>query len=79
MKGYKKYYSKKIIWYVLTLVVAVILNFLLPRLMPGNPVSAIAARAANGMTDQTAVQKVYEDYVKTFGINKPMYVQFFQL
>lgn len=78
MKGYKKYYSKKIIWYVLTLVVAVILNFLLPRLMPGDPVSAIAVRATNGMTDQTAVQKVYEDYVKTFGIDKPMYVQFFQ-
>jgi peptide/nickel transport system permease protein len=78
LKGYKKYYSKKIIWYVLTLVVAVILNFLLPRLMPGDPVSAIAVRASNGMTDQTAVQKVYEDYVKTFGIDKPMYAQFFQ-
>ena len=64
-------------WYVLTLIVAVMLNFLLPRLMPGNPVSAIAVRASNGMTDQTAVQKVYEEYVKTFGIDKPLYVQFF--
>lgn len=78
MKGYKKYYFNKIIWYVLTLIVAVMLNFLLPRLMPGNPVSAIAERASNGMTDQTAVQKVYEEYVKTFGIDKPLYVQFFQ-
>ena len=78
MKGYKKYYSKKIIWYVLTLIVAIMLNFLLPRLMPGNPVSAIAVRASNGMTDQTAVQKVYEEYVKTFGIDKPLYVQFFK-
>jgi len=63
---------------VLTLIVAVMLNFLLPRLMPGNPVSAIAVRASNGMTDQTAVQKVYEEYVKTFGIDKPLYVQFFK-
>jgi peptide/nickel transport system permease protein len=78
LKGYKKYYFNKIIWYVLTLIVAVMLNFLLPRLMPGNPVSAIAERASNGMTDQTAVQKVYEEYVKTFGIDKPLYVQFFQ-
>ncbi|HBM79917.1 MAG TPA: ABC transporter permease [Clostridiaceae bacterium] len=77
MNGYRKYYSKKIIWYVLTLIVAVILNFLLPRLMPGNPVSAIAARAAVGVTDQTAVQKVYENYVKIFGIDKPLHVQFF--
>ncbi|WP_026882721.1 ABC transporter permease [Clostridium akagii] len=78
MKGYKKYYFNKVIWYVLTLIVAVGLNFLLPRLMPGNPVSAIAVRASNGMTDQTAIQKVYEEYVKTFGINKPLYVQFLQ-
>ena len=78
MKGYKKYYSKKIIWYVLTIIVAVILNFLLPRLMPGDPVSAIAVRATNGMTDPTAIQKVIEDYVNTFGINKPLYVQFFR-
>ena len=77
MKGYKKYYTKKIIWYVITLVIAVILNFLLPRLMPGDPVSAIAARTAVGMTSQTAIQKVYEDYVKAFGIDKPIYVQFF--
>ncbi|MDI6618429.1 MAG: ABC transporter permease [Clostridiales bacterium] len=77
MNVYRKYYSKKIIWYVLTLIVAVILNFLLPRLMPGNPVSAIAARTAVGITDQTAVQRVYENYVKTFGIDKPLYVQFF--
>lgn len=78
MKGYKKYYTKKVIWYVLTLIVAVVLNFLLPRLMPGDPVSAIAARTAAGMTDQTAVQMVYENYVKAFGIDKPIYVQFFK-
>lgn len=65
-------------WYILTLVVAVVLNFILPRLMPGNPVSAIAARTAAGITDQTAVQKVYENYVKAFGIDKPLYVQFFK-
>jgi len=76
MKGYKKYYSKKIIWYLLTIIIAIMLNFLLPRLMPGNPVSAIAARSSVGMTDQSAVQKVYEDYVKTFGIDKPLYIQF---
>lgn len=77
MKGYKKYYINKIIWYLITFVFAVILNFILPRLMPGDPVSAIVARTAAGMTSQTAVQKVYEDYVKAFGIDKPIYVQFF--
>ena len=77
MKGMKKYYTQKIMWYLLTLVFAVLLNFILPRLMPGDPVSTIASKSVEGMTDATAIQKVYEDYAAKFGINKPMYVQFF--
>ena len=75
MKGMKKYYTQKIMWYLLTLVFAVLLNFILPRLMPGDPVSTIASKSVEGMTDATAIQKVYEDYAAKFGINKPMYVQ----
>ena len=74
--GYKKYYTNKIIWYLITLVIAVVLNFILPRLMPGDPVSAIAARAVDGMTDSTAIQAVYEDYAEKFGVNLPMSTQF---
>lgn len=74
--GYKKYYTNKIIWYLITLVIAVVLNFVLPRLMPGDPVSAIAARAVDGMTDSTAIQAVYEDYAEKFGVNLPMSTQF---
>lgn len=77
LKGFKKYYGQKIFWYLLTLVFAVILNFVLPRMMPGDPVSAIASRSINGMQDSTAIQKVYQDYAEKFGINKPMYEQFF--
>ena len=77
MKGYKKYYVNKILWYLLTFFVAVVLNFVLPRLMPGNPVSAITAQTTQGMTDATAIQKVYAEYAETFGINEPMYKQFF--
>lgn len=76
MKGYKKYYTNKIIWYLVTLIIAVVLNFVLPRLMPGDPVSAIAARSIEGMTDTTAIQKVYEEYAEKFGVNEPMIVQF---
>lgn len=77
MKGYKKYYGQKIFWYFLTLVFAIVLNFVLPRLMPGDPVSAIASRSINGMQDSTAIQKVYQDYAEKFGVNKPMIEQFF--
>jgi peptide/nickel transport system permease protein len=77
VKGFKKYYGQKLLWYALTLVFAVILNFVLPRMMPGDPVSAIAANAVSGMTDATAIQKVYEDYAEKFGVNDPMIQQFF--
>lgn len=77
MKGYKKYLLKKTVWFLITLVFAVILNFILPRLMPSDPVSAITGKLASGMTDASAVQEIYKHYEEEFGTNKPMYVQFF--
>ena len=76
MKGYKKYYTQKIVWYLITLIFAVALNFVLPRLMPGDPVSAIAGQAAEGMTDAKAIKKVYDEYSEKFGVNQPIPVQF---
>ena len=32
MKGYRKYFGQKIFWFFVTLIVAVLLNFILPRL-----------------------------------------------
>ena len=72
MKGFRKYYGQKILWYIFTLIIAVILNFILPRLMPGDPTSAIVAQAAAGMTDATAVQKVLEEYTAKFGLDQPI-------
>ena len=77
MKGYIKYFRKKIIWFLLTLIVAIVLNFVLPRLMPADPVAAITGKMAQGMTDASAVQEIYERYEEEFGTNKPMYEQFF--
>ena len=77
MKGYKKYFGKKILWFVLTLIIAVILNFILPRLMPSDPVASITAKVAEGVTDAAAVQQIYERYAEQFGINKPLISQFF--
>lgn len=76
MKGYWKYIRKKIIWFLITFVVAVLLNFILPRLMPGDPVATITAKTAQGISDASAVKKMYEEYAEEFGTNKPMYVQF---
>lgn len=76
MKGYRKYFLNKLAWFLVTFVFAFVLNFILPRLMPGDPVAAIMQRATAGMTSQSGVQKVYEQYTELFGTNKPMLEQF---
>jgi peptide/nickel transport system permease protein len=64
------------VWLVITFIAAFLLNFILPRLMPGDPVAVITQRATQGMTSAAAVQQVYKDYQELFGTNKPMLTQF---
>lgn len=77
MKGYRKYFGKKILWFVITFIVAVILNFLLPRLMPGDPVAAMTAKQAQGLSEASAVKAIYDNYAREFGTDKPLLEQFF--
>ena len=77
MKGYRKYFGKKIVWFILTLFIAFLLNFILPRMMPADPVANIMSKTARGMSDTNATKAMYDNYVKAFGLDKPMIVQFF--
>lgn len=76
MKGYSKYFTKKLLWFFVTFIAAVLLNFILPRLMPGDPVAVITAKSAKGISEASAVKEIYENYAEEFGTNKPMIVQF---
>ena len=76
MKGYSRYFRKKIIWFLITFLIALILNFLLPRLMPNDPIAGIMSRIAAGATSQTSLQEVYQDYARLFGIDQPIHIQF---
>jgi peptide/nickel transport system permease protein len=77
LKGYRQYFLNKLGWFLVTFVFAFLLNFILPRLMPGDPVAAIVSHLAQGMTNTTGVQKIYQQYADLFGTNKPMLEQFF--
>jgi len=77
LKGYRKYFLNKTYWFLITFVCAFMLNFFLPRLMPGDPVAAIVARMAQGMSNATGAQAIYQQYTELFGTNKPMLEQFF--
>ena len=77
MRGYARYFSSKLVWFFITLVAAFVLNFALPRLMPGDPVAAIVSRMAQGMSNATGVQAIYEQYTELFGLNQSILQQFF--
>jgi peptide/nickel transport system permease protein len=76
LNAYTKYFINKFLWYFLTLAVAIGLNFILPRLVQGNPISIIVAQMTQGMTDSDTIKKVYETFTIEFGIDKPLGTQF---
>ena len=56
-------------WYFLTFLVAVTINFFLPRLGPANPVDIILSKSGGGSSDR-AVKEKEEAYLKEFGLAK---------
>ena len=76
--AFARYLGKKAAWYLVVLFVALLLNFLLPRLIPGNPVDAIIANLTRGGgATGEAARQTYETYMREFGLDKPMWQQFF--
>ena len=77
LSPYQRYFWGKFKWYVLTLVVAVALNFFLPRMIRGNPVDLIVSQVMGGMADSDSTKVVYKQFAQQFGLDKPLIVQFF--
>ncbi|MBI5303918.1 MAG: ABC transporter permease [Chloroflexi bacterium] len=77
MTRFQSYLLNKILWFMLAFCIALTLNFLLPRLIPGNPVDVIVGEMATGgtLSSETA-QKVYAAYISEFGLDQPMWMQF---
>jgi peptide/nickel transport system permease protein len=74
---FAKYLGRKVIWYVFALFIALLLNFLLPRLIPGNPVDNIVSQMARGGgASGEQMKAIYSHYMQQFGLDKPMWEQF---
>ena len=39
-----RYLAKKIVIYIITFILAVTINFFIPRMMPGDPISSLLSR-----------------------------------
>ena len=77
LSPYARYITKKLEWYILTFFLAIFLNFLLPRLVPGNPISGMVGKMATGGMSSDVLNKLYTSYIQEFGLDKPLYIQFF--
>jgi peptide/nickel transport system permease protein len=63
---------------VLIVFIAVSVNFLIPRLLPGDPVqTAIAKLQASGAQQSVDVQAVTNAYRAKYGLDQPILVQYF--
>jgi len=76
--GLARYLGRKLIWTIIVFFVALLLNFLLPRLIPGNPVDVIVGTLARGGgASGEDLEKIHAHYMAEFGLDKPMWQQFF--
>jgi peptide/nickel transport system permease protein len=68
LSGFQRYFFKRLLWYMLTFVVAISLNFILPRLGQSNPVDTIIRKVHTpGMTSKD-YKKRYEEFMVKFGL-----------
>ena len=74
---YLEYYLRRFGMFLLVIVLAVTVNFMIPRLIPGDPVedqlNMLAARSGGQIGD---VQAMVAAYREKFGLDKPVWLQY---
>jgi peptide/nickel transport system permease protein len=77
MTKFQRYIVNKVFWFLLAFFIALIFNFFLPRLIPGNPVDVIVGQMAmGGGISGEALERIYAMYIREFGLDQPIGVQF---
>ncbi|HEY9525278.1 MAG TPA: ABC transporter permease [Thermopolyspora sp.] len=70
----RRYFGRKLLIYGLTFVVAVTVNWMIPRFMPGDPVASMLARAHVDQPEAVAAMQTY--YTNLFGFDLPLWQQY---
>jgi peptide/nickel transport system permease protein len=68
-----RYLIRKVLLYLLTFVVAVSVDWAIPRLMPGDPITGLIARLR---ADPTAAEQLEGYFTESFGLDKPLWQQY---
>ena len=71
------YVIRRLLQFLIVLWAAATINFILPRLAPGNPVrDRLVSQASQGGPLQEGIEDMVRSYNKEFGLDKPLYVQY---
>ncbi len=72
-----RYLLRKILFLIVTYVIATTIVFILPRAIPGNPLAQILSRLSQlSISNPEAISAVNRTLMKEFGLGKPWYVQY---
>jgi len=69
----RRYFARKLLFYGVTFVVAVTIDWLIPRLAPGDPVRAMIGRM--GVTSEAA-EAMTGPFMQAFGLDVPVWQQY---
>ncbi len=68
-----RYFGRKIFVYALTFFLAVTIDWMIPRFMPGDPVTNMLSRAS---VNSQAAEVMHEYYTHVFGLDLPLWQQY---
>ncbi|MBU0492591.1 MAG: ABC transporter permease [Chloroflexi bacterium] len=69
----RRYFGRKVLIYILTFFLAVTIDWLIPRFMPGDPVQNMLSRAA---LHAEAAEVMHGYYTSAFGLDVPIWQQY---
>jgi peptide/nickel transport system permease protein len=69
----RKYFARKLLFYAVTFVAAVTIDWLIPRLAPGDPVRTMISRM--GLTTESA-EAMTGPFMRAFGLDVPVWEQY---
>ncbi len=72
----RRYLGRKLLIYLLTFFLAVTIDWMIPRFMPGDPIMNVMSRIG-AVVNPSAAQAMYEYYRHVFGLDLPIWQQYF--
>ena len=78
MPGLVTYIARRLIAYLLTVIIAITANFFIPRLIPGDPISALIDQMAQHGEVVSGGAEIVAAYKEQFGLNGTWMEQYFR-